>query len=307
MDARRHWIGLSVLLGLWVLCGASCPRRRAAQPPVARVLPPNASLEQVIEVVNRNNLQVHDFQTTEARLSGRGFPSLRASLAFERPKRFRLRADSAFGPELDLGSNDERFWFWVKRNRPPAIYYCRHDCFDDSPARQSIPIEPDWLIEALGITHFDPALPHQGPYALAADRLEIRTVRDTPAGPAIKATVVDANTGWVVEQRMYDPQGRLTASATAEGHRQDPLSGLVMPTVVKVHSPAEDFSMEVDLGPVQINRGLSASPELWTMPRYEGAALVDLCNPAYGPQVPGPAASRRPAFARQPARWRSMR
>ncbi len=307
MEAKRYVWWLVALLGLEVLCGASCPRRRGPQSPVARVLPATPSLQQVIEVVNRNSLQIHDFQTTEARLSGRGFPTLRASLAFERQKRFRLRADSAFGPELDLGSNDQEFWFWVKRSDPPAIYFARHDCFADSPARSSIPIEPDWLIEALGITQFDPALPHQGPYPLAGNRLEIRTIRETPTGPAIKATVVDAATGWVVEQRMYDPQGRLTASATAEGHRQDPLSGLVMPSRVKVSSPVAEFSMEVDLGSVQINRGLASAGELWTLPRYEGAELVDLCSPGFAPQGPGPAAARTPIFARQPRRWGALR
>jgi len=281
-------------------CGASCPRRRGLEPPIERVLPPTPTLGQVIDAVNRNNCQIRDFQTTEATLSGPGFPTLRANVAYERARRFRLRADSVLGPELDLGSNEERFWFWIKRQDPPTVYYCRHDQFAYCPLRQSIPVEPTWLIEALGVAEFDPALPHQGPYPLAGDRLEIRTIRESPAGPSIKATVVDAKYGWIVEQRMYDSQGRLIARATAEGHRQDPLSGLIMPTVVKVESPPTQFSMQVDLGHVQINRGFGNPGELWTMPHYEGAALVDLCNPAFAPPTRGPAAARAPVFARQP-------
>jgi hypothetical protein len=300
MDGSRHVLPWLMLAGLLLTCGASCPRRHGLQPPVERVLPPTPTLGQVIDAVNRNNSQIHDFQTTEATLSGQGFPRLRANLAYERPFRLRLRADSVLGQELDLGSNDERFWFWIKRQQPPAVYTCRHGQFAHSPIRQSIPIDPSWLVEALGVAQFDPALPHQGPYPLAGDRLEVRTIRETPAGPSVKATVVDANYGWIVEQRMYDPEGRLIARATAEDHRQDPLSGLFMPTVVEVESPPAQFTMQLDLGRVQINRGFTNPGELWTMPHYEGAPLVDLCNPGFTPPPPGAAATRHPMFARPP-------
>ena len=101
------------------------------------MLPPSPTLEQVIEVVNRNNSQIRSFSTNRASISGSGFPSLRASVAFERPRRFRLRAETGLtGTEFDLGSNDELFWFWVRREQPPAMYYCRHDQFASSQARQ---------------------------------------------------------------------------------------------------------------------------------------------------------------------------
>ena len=49
--------------------------------------------------------------------------------------------------ELDVGSNDELFWFWIKRNKPRALFYCRHDQFGSSNARQMIPVDPGWLAE----------------------------------------------------------------------------------------------------------------------------------------------------------------
>ena len=36
------------------------------------------------------------------------------------------RRTALTGPEVDLGSNDELFWFWVRRNEPPAVYFARH-------------------------------------------------------------------------------------------------------------------------------------------------------------------------------------
>ena len=81
-----------------------------------------------------------------------------------------------------MGSNDELFWFWVRRAQPPATYYCRHDQFAASPARQDFPIDPYWLIEAFGIAELDPALPHQGPFRLPGGQLEVRTIREIPKG-----------------------------------------------------------------------------------------------------------------------------
>ena len=207
------------------LSGASCPQTlQRYTNPLPRVLPPSPTLEQVIDVVNRNSSQIHSFSTNHASISGPGFPSLGASVAFERPRRFRLRAGTGLtGTEIDLGSNDELFWFWMRRNQPPAMYYCRHDQFATSQARQTTPFEPGWLIEALGVTEFDPALPHQGPYPLPNDRLRIDTIRNTPEGPVTKITIVDGSQGWVLEQHLFDARRRLLASSVASGHRRDPL------------------------------------------------------------------------------------
>ncbi len=123
--------------------------------PPPQVLPPGAGLEQVIAAVNRNNSQIRELYSDSATLSGPGYPTLRAHIAYQRPRNFRLKADG-FGPEVDLGSNDQFFWFWVKRSQPPALYFCRHDQFPTSRARQMIPIDPDWLIDALGTLEIDP-------------------------------------------------------------------------------------------------------------------------------------------------------
>ena len=287
MNGIRLRFALLVSVGLFALCGASCQNMvHQFGRPAVHVLPPTATLEQIVTVVNRNSRGIQAFSSTEASISSPGTPTLRANVAFSRPQRFRLRAQTAMtGAEVDLGSNDELFWFWVRRSEPPAVYYCRHEQFANSRARQAIPIEPTWLVEALGVVEFDPSLPHQGPYPLPGDRFEIRTVRETPQGPMTKSTVIDAVRGWVVEQHLYDAAGQRVASAVAEQHRRDPLTNLVMPRIVKIESPQAQFSMQINLGNVQINR-LSGNPaELWSMPQYPGTAMVDLGAPV-GPAVP---------------------
>lgn len=283
MDGYRRLVGWAAIAA-WIAAGPmGCswlPRWQLAPWAAPAVLPPSPTLDQVVAAVNANSQRIQSFSTNQATLSGPGFPSLRASVAFERPLGFRLRGDTAFtGAEVDLGSNNELFWMWVKRNQPPALYYCRHDQFPTSPARRMIPIEPTWLIEALGVADFDPALPHQGPYPTSDGRLQVRTIRETPDGPTTKITVVDPQRALVVGQYVYDTRGQLIASAVGSQHRQDPLSGLVMPRIVDVSCPGAQFSLRIDLGNVAINRLPVDGSQLFTLPTYDGYPLVDLGKP----------------------------
>src|SRR5262245_49507467 len=118
-----NWAGagrlLVLLLGLMATSGAGCRQlMQQYSDPIPRALPSNPSLNQVLEVVNDNSSRIQSFYVSRAKIGVPGFPQLNANIAFERPRNFRLRADTMFtGPEVDLGSNPDLFWFWVRRNQ----------------------------------------------------------------------------------------------------------------------------------------------------------------------------------------------
>jgi hypothetical protein len=266
---------LVVAAGWLALSGAQCHRTWLSPPPA---LPPTARLEQVVQTVNQNNLQIHSFSTAQAEMSFEGvLGTLRGPLAFQRPKRFRFQGGTLVtGPEVDLGSNDELFWFWMRRSPQRAVFYCRHDRFYQSPLRQVLPIGPDGLVEALGIEPLDPALPHQGPFSTKSGALEVRTLRETPSGPMTKITLIDPVRGAIAAQYVFDSQGQMVASSVVQEFRRDPLTGLTMARKLELQAPLAGFRMKLDLGTVQINR-LPGQPEtLWTLPRYEDYPWVDL-------------------------------
>jgi hypothetical protein len=287
-----------------LLCGAGC-RWLMPQPEevfAGPALPPSPTLEQIASVVNQNSGQIRSFTANQATLSGQGFPSLRATVQFERPGRLRLVASTALmGPEIDLGSNEELFWIWIRRNQPPALYYCRHDQYASSPARRTLGVDPDWLIEAAGVTQIDPNLPHLGPRPLPGGRYEIRLQAPSPDGPTTKILVVDGR-GLVLEQHEFDAQGQLIASAVNRSHRRDPRSGLVMPRVVEIQAPRMGLSMRLDLGNVEINGPSTETAAWWTMPHYEGWPPVDLCDPSLQFVPPARQAYAPPS---RPRDWRN--
>ncbi|MBA4018983.1 MAG: hypothetical protein C0483_17580 [Pirellula sp.] len=283
---------LTTAILLVVCCGAQCLHRPQYNQTAVygpRVLTDNPSLGDVIQVVNANSALIRSLYTTDATMSVPGAPSLRANLALERQKKLRLRAETAItGAEVDMGSNDELFWFWVRRNPPPTLYYCRHEKFATSAARQIVPVDPEWLLDALGLATFDPYQQHSNPTRTTNGNLEIRTTFTGPQGPMTKATIVDASRGFILEQHLFDARGTLVASAIAGRHWRDPGTGAIVPQQVKINWPATQFSLEFDVKQWQVNNIPADPVQLFTMPNYPGWAVVDLSDPNFqSPAAPG--------------------
>lgn len=292
----RCTLCLATLLLLVCASGASCPGFLTAYSPVMpRVLPTTASLPDVINVVNTNSSRIQSLYTTDAEIYVPGMPKARANIAIDRPRRFRMRADTMLtGPEVDLGSNDELFWFWIRRADQPAIYYCRHDQFAASAARQLLPVEPEWLIEALGMGTIDPAGENTGPVPVGQGRLRIETRLPRPEGELRRILIIDDARGWVLEQHLYDERSQHIAAAIMSGHRPDPVSGVILPRQVKIIWPSTKFEMTIELNSVTVNQLGGDPQQLWSMPNYGAASpYVNLADPNL--RLPGqPAAPQVP-------------
>ena len=265
--------------------GATCPQvlrgYQVGTMPLPRALPPQASLDQIIANVHDNTQRVRSYMAPQAVLVVPGVPRLSAQVACEPPRRFRLRAQtSVTGSELDIGSNDDLFWLWIRRHEPPVMLFCRHDQYAQSSARRLLPIRADWMPELLGLVSFDPADRHEGPFPLADGRLEIRSRIASPDGELLKSTLVDATTGLVQEQHLFTQSGERLASVRTTQHRVDPTSGATLPRQVDVSWPASGVNFQLELKAVTTNMPATDPGQLWQMPAYEGYEPVDLADPS---------------------------
>jgi hypothetical protein len=288
---RRHGWRLGLLLLCVSASGASCPNvLQQYTQPMPRALPSGAPLTQIIDVINDNSARVQSVSTTRATISTPGVPSLSANIAFQRPRSFRLIAQTFIGREIDLGSNDEVLWFWIKHAQPPALFYCRHDQFATSAARQIIPVEPEWLIEAFGVVTLNPADHIEGPSPVGTGRVEIKTRASAPGNGVSRILIVDDSSGVVLEEHVYDAQGQRLASAAMSKHVRDPASGARLPRHVEIKWPPANFELSVDMADLHINQ-LTADPrELFSKPSYSGYPEMDLAQPIgpLRPSVVGP-------------------
>jgi hypothetical protein len=294
MINKRPFLAGLLLLVLFCCSGATCSRTlrypfMAYGPPAPEVLAPGATLQQVIEAVNQNADRVLTYSTNNASLSLIGmptFPLLRCNLAAKQPHLFRLQASTLIsGDEIDIGSSDELLWFWVKENKPPALYYCRHDQYVGSSAQRAMPVDPQWFLSALGLVRFEPGDRHDGPLVHGNDTLEIQSVVQTSSGTYNRSTVIDAKRAWVLKQFIYDGQGTLLASAEAKSHRYYPEHGVSLPQLIEIRMPAAQLAFSIDVGSVQLNQ-LAENRQLWTLPEISGSQRIDLGAPLSSGTLP---------------------
>lgn len=252
-----------------------------APPPVLNETP---SIEEVATAVNRTAgiTQLSSNSATVDVLSMRNVPKLSATLALERHSRFRLRASLPImlGSGLDMGSNDEEFWFEVPDGigMQRTLYYAKHEKYRQQLERAILPIDPTWLMDALGLVQIDPNTVVAGPVVRPDGKLEVRNTIQMPDGIYQRVCFIEHPAGYVTEQFLYAPGGNLIAFSQASNHKFYEEQQCVLPHLVTVNlTPASGppLSMKIDIGHYAVNQLLSGDPNLFVMPQ-SAAQAVDL-------------------------------
>jgi hypothetical protein len=226
--------------------------------------------DEALAAINANTQRVQSLQTQAATISVPGVPSIGAEIALERPQKLRFRAGTnLLGPELDLGSNDELFWFWAASAPGSSVYFARHEQFATSPAREMLAIEPAWLIQALGLVEIDPATVTEGPFAAGNDRVQVRTTLLTSAGNYSRLIVFHEKYAWVLEQHVYDERGQLLASSRTSDHEYHALDGVSLPKRIEVQVPQGQLRFQLDVDRWAINQPAIEGQELYDLPRSQ--------------------------------------
>jgi hypothetical protein len=260
-------------------------RRNQAEPPpiLFNALP---SRDEAVAAINANSARIQSLQTQGATVSVPGAPAIGAEIALERPKNFRFRAGTTLlGPELDMGSNPMHFWFWAARAPEPDVYYARHDQFRDSRAHQMLPIEPTWLIEALGVVEIDPATILEGPTKAGDDRVELKTTLQASAGQFTRQVHIHGKHGWILEQHLYDGRGQLVASAFNSQHEYYHVDGVSLPKRIEVQVPQGQLRFQLDVSQWAINQSPPEGQAYFDLPRTQLGhyRFVDLADPNFVP------------------------
>ena len=294
------WMG--ILIVCFVSGGATCARRST---PVAIAPPPvvwneTPTLPEITAVINRtaNIRQLSSNSASVDVLSMPAVPKLNATLSLERDRNFRLRANMPVmvAAGIDMGSNNDMFWFEVPEGMSKTLYYARHEKYRQQLQRAILPVDPTWVMDALGLVTIDPATVVAGPVARADGKLEIRNTLAMPSGIYQRVCLIEPRLGFVTDQFLEDPSGKQIASSHASDHRYNELAQCSLPHAVEVHlQPAvgPPLSMKIEVGSYVVNQLLSGDPSLFAMPQSASNAvdLTTLSGPDAAPTAM-PAAGR---------------
>ena len=214
-----------------------------------------------------------------------GTPKLRGSIQIERPNRMRLKAGVLGMNEMgvDVGSNDDLFWIWTRVALPgqsPTLMWAHHDSFQQSTSeiRKAVPLEPEWLIEALGLVDFSTYESHSQPTPQPGGRMQMISSRTGIDGKQYRVTVFDARRGIIEQQSLYNQQGQLVAFTNSSDHVYYPQHNISLPRKIELHlfQNGQEITMLVTTDNYKIN-SLFGDPRLmWQMPEPGDVQRINL-------------------------------
>ena len=278
---------LSLFLLLFVCFvsgGATCVPRGTPTPfpPPPAVLTETPSINDVAAAVNRTS-SVRQLSTNSATvdvLSMPALPKLSATIHLERAQNFRLNASLpiVMGSGLDMGSNDQRFWFQVPEGISQTLYYANHEQYRQQLNRAILPVDPTWIMDALGLVQLDPLTVVAGPVRRSDGKLEVRSTISMPSGTYQRVCLIDPAAGFVTHQFLYAPDGNLVATSEASKHRYYEEHQCALPHLVTLNlqpSGGPPLSMQIDVGSYVVNQLLTGDPMIFQMPK-SASKSVDL-------------------------------
>jgi hypothetical protein len=190
---------IQIGLGLALLVGAAgCPegsRLNLLRPnsPVNPLPATPPSREELVSYLNDNSANLPGVVSDDVTLTvyiggGVGVP-IGGWMRAEGPRNFRMQAKMFGNEEVDLGSNKQEFWYWIKRADPPWQVFCSYQACEEGRAKQMpFPFQPDWVMEAMGMGKYGP--PER--YERIVEKETVKLVEKTksPQGVAVRKIIV---------------------------------------------------------------------------------------------------------------------
>ena len=275
-------------------------RAPASNTPVKQV-----SAEQLVTYLNGQSSRLQTLTYAHAVVTAKeGLMSytVRGNLAASQPRYFHMTGmGGAMGGKVDLGSNPEQFWMYIDAPTVrPVFVYASHTDFEGGRAKLPVPFEPDWVMQALGMSTFpDPKVVK---YDVKMDE-KARTYTlswpaTTPTGMPIRKEIVfstdDADSSrdqpQVKRHVMRGANGKVICTAevktakTLQVGGTDPLSNrpsvVQYPTRVVLRWEEQKFEMDMELRDARVNPQLT--PEQmqseFSRPKIAGATPIDLAR-----------------------------
>lgn len=289
MRSKLHMISLTFLL----LAGTGCESTRwnwlkkdpqndvAAKPGAA------AGPVSLIAYLNDNAKRVKTLRMDDVSIDARMGDQdvgLRGRIYAEGPRSFRMKVMALGKEEVDIGSNAKEFWFWAAKNPDPYQYFCTYKDMNEGRIKMMpLPIQPEWVMEAIGLGPYGPA----DKYKVEADPdpklLRLVEKTKSPQGYPVRKVIVmnrkevRAPTPQVTAFLLLDDAtGNEICSAHVTSTTQDRTTGAILPYKMEIRMPTQKMKMSLKMDGVTINGKIA--PTSFTRPQLTGVEPFNLAT-----------------------------
>jgi hypothetical protein len=294
---REIWLLLALSAASLSGClGISNSTKSPPPPPMLSATDKPTPDQLIRNYLNKNADQVRslDVRDLEMDITGNGQSvGVSGNLYCQQPRNFHLRAKVLGNPVTDFGSNDQEFWYWIKENKPPDLFHCSYADLARGGVRLPFPVQPEWVMEALGMTHYDGS---RGSFSVEMRGATIELIEQTVSqqNEKIKKVIVfnnrNANGTYpqVAAYRVFDANNKLICQATIDKVQREP-NGAVVPQKVLLEWPVQQLKLKMTLDGVTVNNpatDAARNPELFARPRMRDIRTFDLARGTYdGPPM----------------------
>jgi hypothetical protein len=234
-----------------------------------------------VAVIESNDLDII------THVQGRRMPGLKGFMVCEKPRNFRLTGEAVGTDYVDIGSNNEQFWFWVKDGSAP-LYYCNYTDYERG-VQLPLPFQPEWVVQALGMAKYDP----NGRYRVEqkGNTYELIEEITLQGQPARKITVFNARNvtddqPQVMAHIIQDARGKTLCQATVKRMRvseyrtQQGAGRISYPAEVQLEWPSEQLAMTMKIGKASVNHKMNNgdASRYFTLPNWNGLKRIDLAQ-----------------------------
>lgn len=284
------------------------PHNRGSDRPAA-VSTTRPTSQQLVGYLNANAQRVPGIESREVYLDVKnpqvpGGVGLQGVVFCQKPRDFRLIGKVAGSSEVDIGSNSQEFWFWIKRAEPSYLYHCSYDDYRKG-VQLPFPFQPEWLLEAMGMADYDPAKTYEVVEKQATIELVERTT--SAQGQQVrKVTVfnraaVAAGRPQITAYLVQDANGKEICSAYISDWYVDSKTQAVVPRGVRLVWPEQQTELKMQLKDMSLTaidaqraRGLFSRDSLKNLQAFDLGRTVR--RPVEGVQrVGGPGDEPGPA------------
>ena len=214
----------------------------------------------VVLAINERNRAITSFSCDKitVRTWERGMRfRLSGTIQYEKLDRFRMIIQSVFGSEVDLGSNDDMFWYWSRRDPHPGMYWAKHE--DYHKTRLKTPFNPLFMRDSLALNEIELS---EAEFGENDESVVVWYDRINALGqPIIYTVFIDKLTEQIQGILITDPTGKALAVAEVQ-RREDGLPSQILYTWYE-----ENRMLGLEFSNPTVNNNISELA--WMPPDYQ--------------------------------------